>query len=625
MGDFNAKSTFLGSTADNHAGRALEDLLDTEPITCLNTGEPTRYPYNAVGHPEQLDYILVSNNLHHLTYNYSIGEDLQSDHFPIHFNLASSITKIPPSSTYNYKKADWKIYQDYITTNLTEVHPTTPEAIDTAAHRITEVISSAIKASTPQMPTQQRFKLPAHIVQVIKQRRQLRRIHQRTQNEDIKTTINQLKRRINQLIADHYKSQFDNKCKQLSNEKDAGAFWKTVKRITKSTPSAPTIPRLSYNGNTSSTNEEKAETFRSYFSTVHRIPDNPAFNPTILQQAEDNINTNRHLYTPQPQLIHHPPPNAQPITIEEILTAIKRSRNTAPGNDGIRYIHIRAAPIILHQTLCNIYNASFIIGHIPSIWKTATTILLPKPNKSTTQPQNYRPISLLPILGKCMEKVVAKRLSTYLEDHNILPNYQAGFRRKRSTTDQLFHFVQHTSSAKHRGHTTIAAFFDAEKAFDRMWHAGLLLKCKHHNLPPTLTRWIANFLTDRQTRYKVGNILSNPLHITTGTPQGSTISPILYILYVADIPKPLTSHPTHIAQYADDIASWSTSPDTTPPKEDFNTTSPAWNNGATTGDQFSTPQSHKYFIFSTSTTASTAHQPYYSTTQSSQSPDESGI
>ncbi|PIK56788.1 hypothetical protein BSL78_06319 [Apostichopus japonicus] len=153
------------------------------------------------------------------------------------------------------------------------------------------------------------------------------------------------------------------------------------------------------------------------------------------------------------------------------------------------------------------------------------------------------------------EKIIASRLFKFIEEHNIIPDSQAGFRRNRSTTDQLFHFLQDTSTHRIKGHHTIAAFFDAEKAFDGMWHEGLLLKLRKYNIPIKLTRWISSFQSHRSTSFKIGSSFSSPLKITTGAPQGSTISPILNILYVGDIPQP-DNDCTKISQYADDVAIW---------------------------------------------------------------------
>ncbi|KAJ8023330.1 hypothetical protein HOLleu_35738 [Holothuria leucospilota] len=340
LGDLNAKSKQLGSTTDNAAGKALDELLNTEPVTCINNRQPTRYPYNDHGQPELLDYAIISDNLAYLTYNFHIGEDLQSDHLPILFELASSINKIPPPEIYNFKKTDWKIYRNFISANLKEVNPTSRNTIDEAADHITHIITAAIKEATPITDPNQRYKLPQHIIKVIRQCRQLRRIHQRTRNNDIKLQLNQLKRKIAKLIKDHYKSLFDNRCKQLSNEKDASAFWKTVNKITRTRNSATKIPNLIVNGNTISEDTEKAETFKDYFSTVHQIPNNPAFNLNALLEATENIDSNKHLYTPQPQLLQNPPIDYEPITIEELLSTIKKSRNSAPGKDGTRYTHV---------------------------------------------------------------------------------------------------------------------------------------------------------------------------------------------------------------------------------------------------------------------------------------------
>ncbi|PIK48183.1 putative LINE-1 retrotransposable element ORF2 protein [Apostichopus japonicus] len=274
---------------------------------------------------------------------------------------------------------------------------------------------------------------------------------------------------------------------------------------------------------------------------------------------------------PKPGKDHKHPGSYRPISLLPVLgkclekiiagrqstkfSTSNRSTGIFPGRDGIQYLHLKAAPPILLEALSMIYTASFKIGHIPQIWKSATTIVIPKPGKDHKHPGSYRPISLLPVLGKCLEKIIARRLYKFIEDYNIIPDSQAGFRRNRSTTDQLFHFLQHTSTHRTKGHHTIAAFFDAEKAFDRMWHEGLLLKLRKYNLPTKLTRWIASFLSHRTTNFKIGSSFSSPLHITTGTPQGSTISPILYIMYVGDIPQPENRF-TQISQYADDIAIW---------------------------------------------------------------------
>ncbi|PIK48589.1 hypothetical protein BSL78_14546 [Apostichopus japonicus] len=201
-----------------------------------------------------------------------------------------------------------------------------------------------------------------------------------------------------------------------------------------------------------------------------------------------------------------------------------------------------------------IYTASFKIGHIPQIWKSATTIVIPKPGKDHKYPGSYRPISLLPVLGKYLEKIIARRLYKFIEDHNIIPDSQAGFRRNRSTSDQLFHFLQHTSTHRTKGHHTVAAFFDAEKAFDRMWQRAL-----------TETRVIQltdqTHKMDRQFPVTPNYQLQNRIIVLFTTtqhrrnPSRQHNQPVLYIMYVGDIPQ-RENRFTQISQYADDIAIW---------------------------------------------------------------------
>ncbi|PIK52472.1 hypothetical protein BSL78_10630 [Apostichopus japonicus] len=346
---------------------------------------------------------------------------------------------------------------------------------------------------------------------------------------------------------------------KMKSHLDAKDFWKTVNKIFNIKSKHRNIPTLNYEGHAATTDKERAETIRNYFSTVHSIPDKPQYNKNIYKLAHFIKRGYHSTYYPQEDVSEEEDQGheeyTQEITPDDIHNILKHASNTSPGRDGIQYLHLKAAPPILLEALSMIYTASFKIGHIPKIWKSATTIVIPKPGKDHKHPGSYRPISLLPVLGKCLEKIIARRLYKFIEDYNIIPDSQAGIRRNRSTTDQLFHFLQHTSTHRTKGHHTIAAFFDAEKAFDRMWHEGLLLKLRKYNLPTKLTRWIASFLSHRTTNFKIGSSFSSPLHITTGTPQGSTISPILYTMYVGDIPQPENRF-TQISQYADDIAIW---------------------------------------------------------------------
>ncbi|PIK51937.1 Endonuclease [Apostichopus japonicus] len=227
-------------------------------------------------------------------------------------------------------------------------------------------------------------------------------------------------KKITELIRKHKEDQYNNRSKQLSNNKDAKDFWKTVNKIFNIKSKHRNIPTLNYECHAATTDQEKTETIRNYFSTVHSIPDKPQYNKNIYKLAHFIKRGYHSTYHPQEDVSEEEDQGheeyTQEITPDDIRNILKHASNTSPGRDGIQYLHRKAAPPILLEALSMIYTVSFRIGHIPQIWKSATTIVIPKPGKDHKHPGSYRPISLLPVLGKCLEKIIARRLYKFIED-----------------------------------------------------------------------------------------------------------------------------------------------------------------------------------------------------------------
>ena len=120
--------------------------------------------------------------------------------------------------------------------------------------------------------------------------------------------------------------------------------------------------------------------------------------------------------------------------------------------------------------------------------------------------------------------------------------------------DNLFKITESVSNGFNNKKMTIGVFLDVEKAFDRVWHAGLLNKLKKLKMKPYLIRWIASFLSDRTIYIKTGNSFSDPFSPLFGVPQGSPLSPILFIIYVSDIYKPTNTSKVNQSMFADDLS-----------------------------------------------------------------------
>ena len=241
-----------------------------------------------------------------------------------------------------------------------------------------------------------------------------------------------------------------------------------------------------------------------------------------------------------------------PFTISELENSLQNAHDSAAGADEVHYQLLKHLPRISLQTLLNIFNRIWEEGTFPESWTKATIIPIPKPNRDHTNPTNYRPIALTSCLCKTMERMINNRLNFYLESNNIISEHQSGFRKNRSTTDQLVSLESYIRNAFVKKQHVVAIFFDLEKAYDTTWKHGILKDIHKIGLKGNLPKFISNFLSNRCFRVKVGSSFSDVYEQEQGVPQGSILSPTLFNIKINNIIKCLDDD-VNCSLYVDDF------------------------------------------------------------------------
>jgi hypothetical protein len=290
------------------------------------------------------------------------------------------------------------------------------------------------------------------------------------------------------------------------------------------------IGNLTVNGQEAQSDTEKADMLNSFFSSVFTNEDKgelPEFEEREFTTILDNI-----YFTP--------------IDVQKILA--RQNPNKAPGPDKIHPRLLRELNKELAVPLTTLFSLSIKEGTVPSLWKQAQiTPIFKKGSKK--DPGNYRPVSLTPIICKVMERLVKDKVLQHLVANDLISEEQHGFVSGKSCVTQLLESVEDWTSILDNKGCLDVIYFDFQKAFDTVPHQRLAYKLQAHGIRGKVLDWIRSFLTNRTQQVFVNGCNSSLGEVASGVPQGSVLGPMLFVIYINDLPLSVKST---IKLFADD-------------------------------------------------------------------------
>jgi len=546
LGDFNLHHPKWGGNLTQTQHRAADTLIKiTEEKRLYLLTEPGTITWENSRSCQTLDLTFSSEPIRESIKHCRIREDLDtgSDHKPIQTTLQiERVKKGPQQVRPQWKKADWKAICTSLQGRLQALtlDPLETKAeLDRATQRIQEIIQQTIEQMVPKAKPSSfaRITWTAESQRLVKQTRRLRRIWGQDRTEaSLQAYLASSKAKGKQIRRDTNLAWRRLITEGTDKEQK---IWKIAKWARDKAGQQTALPQFpvmtNSQGEEITTYKGKADLLAGHFFPEPKLADLSDLQGTSYPE---------------------PFPISSKVTEEEILGILRRlPPNKAPGPDGIQNTFLKACRYTLAPTLARLFTACLQRQHHPNPFKHSITVALRKPQKPDyTKAGAYRPIALLNTLAKVLEAVVARRISKEAEQRKLLPESQMGARPGRSTLSAIAFVTEQIHTIWENNAKMVASMLclDMSGAFDNVSHQRLLHHLKMKGFPPTVIGFVQSFLQDRTTCLKLGEYNDQLRPQLTGIPQGSTLSPILFLLFASTLLPMLEEGPTTALGFVDD-------------------------------------------------------------------------
>ena len=537
VGDWNAKHPAWRCASHCTTGRRLHQDSIRHGYEVVGPDEPTHFSFTATHQPTTID-LVVHKGIEAMDLE-TLPDAFGSDHQPVLVKLTGRLTLAngpPPGRRISWVRFEANIQKQLHHQKIPIAEPIVDTSdVDRLEARITGTIQEALEEATTPATSRTLPPIPAHIRALVERKRRVRSEWQQTRDPAAKTRLNKLIERIREALVETGADEWERRIEEA--DEDQPSLNRLCRQLTKKKPA--THPLMHPDGSLRYTAAERAEILAEHLEATFQ----PNASERPAHHARLEADVTRALANPERPL--PAPPYFSPELVAKTIKGLKPKK--APGLDSVTNRALRHLPRMIITALTRLFNAVLRLGYFPRAWKEGLVIMLPKARKNLRNPDSYRPITLLSAVAKLFEKLLLPLLQAHLQPRNE----QFGFRSGHSTTLQVARVVHYATTAFYRKESATAAFLDVSRAFDRVWHPGLLHKVLNAGIPHYVAQVLADYLRGRTFRVRVESARSSSHPIAAGVPQVSILSPALYSLYTDDIP---IQQDTTLALYADDIA-----------------------------------------------------------------------